>query len=392
MTLVALAALQIVAAAVLILRLLPGRRRHPPILPMPARARSVTIVVPTLNEARRLGPCLDGLTRQGAEVAEVLVVDSASTDGTREIVMSAAMRDARIRLVDDGPLPAGWVGKVWALESGLAEARSPWLLCVDADISPRPGLVGGVLAAATARRYDVLSLAPRFAGQGAWERWLQPALLTTLVYRVGAAGPSGEVSPERVMANGQCFLARREILLAHGGFTAARDSYSDDVTLARHLARRGVRVGFMDGSRLFDVRAYTSARETWREWGRSLDLKDSTSALRQWWDVLFLLLVQGMPIPMLAWLGWVAIRGAAWSAPMTALLVVNASLFSVRLMMSVALRRSYEKRGLPFWLSPLADPPAAVRILLSTLRRPSTWRGRAFVAEGVETAGAPVQR
>lgn len=379
MTLVALAALQLVAAVVLLLRLLPGRRRHPPIPPAGAPAGSVSVVLPTLNEARRLGPCIDGLMRQGAEVAEILVVDSASGDGTREIVAAAAVCDPRIRLVDDGPLPPGWVGKVWALERGLTEARSPWLLCVDADIAPRSGLVGGVVAAAARNGYEVLSLAPRFAGQGGWERWLQPALLTTLVYRVGAAGPSGEVGAERVMANGQCFLARRELLLEHGGFAPARESYSDDVTLARYLARRGVRVGFMDGSRLFDVRAYTSALETWREWGRSLDLKDSTNALRQWGDVLFLLLVQGVPVPVLAWLAWTAARGAPWGATMTALLAVNASLLAVRLMMCVALRRSYERRGLPFWLSPLADPLAALRIFLSTVRRPASWRGRSFV-------------
>lgn len=381
MMLAALAAVQVAALAILLARLLPGRRRHAPIPPGSAPAGSISVVLPTLNEARRIGPCLAGLARQGAEVGEIVVVDSGSTDGTRDIVALAARGDGRIRMVDDGPLPVGWVGKVWALERGLAEARSPWVLGVDADVEPRAGMAGGVLAAASRHRYDVLSLAPRFAGQGAGERWLQPALLTTLIYRVGAAGPSGEVNPERVMANGQCFLARREVLLANGGFAPARTSYSDDVTLARHLARRGVRVGFMDGSRLLDVRAYTSAAETWREWGRSLDLKDSTSALRQWGDVLFLLLVQGFPIPVLAGLTWAAARSGEWWPAATALLAVNAALIGVRLLMNVALRRSYERRGLPFWLSPLADPLAAIRIVLSTARRPRSWRGRSFVSD-----------
>src|SRR5690606_3915127 len=136
------------------------------------------------------------------------VVDSGSRDGTRAIVAEAVARDSRVRLIDDGPLPAGWVGKVWALECGLREARGRWLLGIDADTEPRPGLAGGVVTAADQAGYEVLSLAPRFAGQTAGERWLQPALLTTLVYRLGAAGGTrSDTAPDRVMANGQCFLA-----------------------------------------------------------------------------------------------------------------------------------------------------------------------------------------
>src|SRR5690606_29814134 len=121
----------------------------------------------TLDEAHRVGRCLDGLIAQGPEVAEILVVDSRSGDGTREIIADAAARDPRVRLVDDGPLPAGWVGKVWALECGLREANATWVLGVDADTSPRPGLAGGIVTAAEGAGYEVLSLAPRFAGQTA---------------------------------------------------------------------------------------------------------------------------------------------------------------------------------------------------------------------------------
>lgn len=374
-----LAGAQAAALALLLSRLMPGRRRRPPIAAATAAPGSVSVVVATLDEEHRLGRCMDGLLRQGPEVAEILVVDSRSGDGTRDIIADAARRDSRVRLVDDGPLPEGWVGKVWALECGLREATAPWVLGVDADTDPAPGLVGGIVAAAEGAGYDVLSLAPRFAGQGAGERWLQPALLTTLIYRVGAVGENDpDPDPERVMANGQCFLARRALLERHGGYAPARASFSDDVTLARYLARRGARVGFMDGSRLLDVRAYSSAREAWREWGRSLDLKDSTTTARQTADVIFLLLVQGLPVPVLAWLGWRTLTGAPPSAAHGALLAINASLLGVRIAMSVALRRSYERRGLPFWLSPLADPLAAVRILISSLRRPRRWRSRVY--------------
>ncbi|MEO8623922.1 MAG: glycosyltransferase family 2 protein, partial [bacterium] len=326
-----------------------------------------SVVVPTLNEAHRIGPCLDGLIAQGSSVREILIVDSGSVDDTPARVHTAMARDARVRLLRDTPLPDGWVGKVWALQYGLEHATSEWVLGIDADTIPHAGLAGGALAAAQSLRFDAVSFAPRFSVATPAVRWLQPALLVTLIYRFGAAGT--DVDSERIMANGQCFLARRQTLLDAGGYSSARASFSDDVTLARHLARAGLRVGFLDGSRLYDVRSYASAREAWREWGRSLDLKDSTSALAQWADVLFLAVVQGTPVPAL-------IACAFVSAPL--LLATSGALLLTRILLQRALAPSYELRGVAFWLSPLADPLAAFRILLSTLRRPTQWRGRTY--------------
>lgn len=332
------------------------------------------MVLATLNEARRIAPCLSGLHAQGAPLREVIVVDSHSSDGTDAIVRAMAARDARFRLVNDPPLGAGWVGKVWALQYGLGKASGEWVLGMDADTEPCPGMVAAVVMAAEAMRYDVVSFSPQFAGMTAAEQWLQPSMLLTLVYRSGAAGIA-DPPPDRVMANGQCFLARREVLLAHGGYEAARASWADDVTLARSLAARGVRVGFLDGARLYKVRAYDSVSHMWREWGRSFDLSDATTRLRQWGDVAFIALVQGIPwfVVAAAMLG----RLPAGAAPL-ALLRASQAVLVIRALMLVALRDSYERRTFAYWLSPLSDPLAAWRLLLSTVRRPTAWRGRSF--------------
>ena len=368
--LIALAAVQGAALLLLIARLLPGRHRAPPVAPSvscdPAHG-DVSIVVATLQEAARIGPCLEGLIAQGPIVREILVVDSGSTDGTTALVESAARRDPRIRLLRDDPLPAGWVGKVWALEHGLRHARGTWMLGIDADTIPDPGLAGGAVSAAAAAGYDAVSFSPRFRIVSAAERWLQPALLVTLVYRFGAAGTDAD--PERVMANGQCFLARRAMLLAEGGYASARTSFSDDVSLARNLARKGYRVGFLDGARLYDVRAYSGAREVWREWGRSLDLSDSTTPFRQWGDVALLLIAQGSALPGLL-LGLLL--------GVQPLLITSGSFVVIRVLLQFALAGSYARRGWAFWLSPLADPLAALRIALSTVHRPRRWRGREY--------------
>jgi dolichol-phosphate mannosyltransferase len=376
-----LAAVQALAFLVLSVRLWPGRRRLGPVEPVDeaSATAAISIVVATLDEAKRIAPCLEGLAQQGPIVREVLIVDSGSEDGTVDLVHGAMARDPRIKLLRDPPLPPGWVGKVWALQHGLAHATSEWILGIDADTVPHAGMAGGALAAARRHAYDAVSFAPRFRMSTAAERWLQPALLVTLIYRFGATGT--DFANDRVMANGQCFLARRQTLLDAGGYASARGSFCDDVTLARTLARAGRRVGFLDGSRLYDVRSYTSARETWREWGRSLDLKDASSSVRQWSDVIFLMVVQGTPVLALLLVALVSVfAGGDAVVAARPLLITSGALLAVRVMLQRALAPSYDRRGIPFWFSPLADPLAALRILLSTVRRPRQWRGRVYAA------------
>lgn len=361
--------MQGVAAVVLLRRLLPGMRRAPAVAPADAIDNtSVTVLVPTLNEAERLTPCLQGLARQGPPLVEVIVVDSDSTDGTADLVTDASRADPRVRLERDPPREPGWIGKVWALQHGLSLARGEWILGLDADTEANAGMVAGVVRAAQAHNLGLVSFSPMFAGQTSGERLLQPSLLASLIYRTGVPGPSPD--PERLLANGQCFLVRRAVLLAHGGYAAARASFADDVTLARHLARAGVRCGFLDGRRVFRVRSYRSAGEMWREWGRSVDLADATSALQQRVDLLFLLLVQGLPLPMLV---------AAIFTPLPAGLIgVNALLMSMRLVVLLATAMSYEARGIPYYASWLTDPAAWLRVAISTFRRPVRWRGRTY--------------
>lgn len=383
---VSLLLIQLPAAFLLLSRLMKGPGRRLPLLPQvttPEQLGAVSVVVPTLNERARLTPCLVGLSHQSYEVREIVVVDSRSTDGTPELVKTAQEKDPRFRLITDDPLPPGWVGRPWALHTGYLHSspHSEWILGMDADTQPQPGLVAGLIEAAQAEKFDLVSLSPQFILKYPGEWWLQPALLITLVYRFGPTGITSE-SPERVMANGQCFLCRREVLTQLDGYTSAGSSFCDDVTLARHAATRGFKVGFLDGAKVVKVRMYEGASETWNEWGRSLDLKDASSAGQLWSDVWLLLSVQGLPLPasllFLTYLGLGIISPSVMAAA-----GLNVFLLLIRFALLFAIAPSYDRTQASasswlFWLSPLADPLAVLRIFLSATQRPTRWRGRSY--------------
>lgn len=377
--------LQIPATGVLLSRLMKGRHRRPPLDPqlIPwGETGTVSIIVPTLNEAQRIGPCLAGLQQQTAEVREILVVDSQSQDGTPQLVQAAAQEDPRLRLITDDPLPPGWVGRPWALNTGFLHSspKSQWILGIDADTQPQPGLVGSLLKVAETEGYDLVSVGPQFIVKSVGELLLLPALVVGLVYRVGPPGTSPR-SRTQVMANGQCFLIRREVLAKLQGYAAAQGSFCDDVTLARYLADQGFKVGFLDGCRVLKVRMYEGALETWREQERTSALKDAVTGQQLWLDVGFLFCVQAMPLFVLGSLSVISL-GVAVGVGTSFWWGLNFLLVAMRLALLTAMSPSYNRDQAKFpwvfWLSPLADPVAWCRVFLSAITQPRQWRGRVY--------------
>jgi len=87
-------------------------------------AAPLTIVIPTLNAASQLPGCLAALTpgRFRDLIAEVIVVDGGSEDGTREAAAAAGCR-----LIEASK------GRGTQLRAGAEEAAGPFLLFLHAD-------------------------------------------------------------------------------------------------------------------------------------------------------------------------------------------------------------------------------------------------------------------
>lgn len=348
---------RLLATAVLLRRLSTGRFRHGPLAPgAPPVRGGVSVVIPARDEERRLAGALAPLAGE-RDVLEVIVVDDESSDRTAEVARSAGAT-----VVAGAPRPAGWAGKTWALQQGLRAARCEWVLFLDADTRPRPGLVAALVE--RAHSCDVMSAGPRFVCESAGERLLHPSLLATIAYRVGASDAAGRPPPvHRTILNGQCVVVRRAPFARAGGWERVKGFTTEDVALARSLRREGWSVGFADAADLLDVRMYEGARETWSGWGRSIIDPEVSDRRRLALDLVVVWACMALPV----------LRLLAGRADR-----LDALLLAVRLGMLRAQVRSYRPRGVAFWLSPLADPATAVRLTLSVLRPSRTWRGRTY--------------
>jgi dolichol-phosphate mannosyltransferase len=332
----------------------------------------VSVVLPVLNEDQRIADCLDGLIAQPEEVAEILIVDGGSTDGTQTIVERYRSRDARVRLIDASPVDKHWTGKAWGLHIGLANSspNSEFVLCIDADVRCSPQLVRSLLGHVERTGVATFSVATVQNLSGPAESFIHPALLTTLVYRLGSPGRATS-NPHQVAANGQCFLCPRALLLRTNAVQAAQKSLCEDITIARRLAECGEPVGFYESAGLVEARMYESWRDAWRNWPRSLAMRDQYFGWREALSLGGVLLMQGLPLPAL-------VVCAAAAVP-NGFAAVFAALFLLRVCVLVGVARAYRPRRWSYWLSPLLDLPVALRLICSAIARRQAWRGRRYV-------------
>lgn len=130
------------------------------------------------------------------------------------------------------------------------------------------------------------------------------------------------------------------------------------------MATEGAHVAFLDASEMLEVRMFESLGDTWRGWGRSLALPGVEPVGRQLFDLAVVLLAQALPLPRL-----LLRRGD----------LLDVALLAARCGTLAGTRSAYSRVDAAYWLSPLADVPAAIAIARGVMRRgKQVWRGRIY--------------
>ncbi|HQR35883.1 MAG TPA: glycosyltransferase family 2 protein [Blastocatellia bacterium] len=232
--------------------------------PSNSPSNAVSILIPARNEERNLPGCLDAALRQDATVAEILVYDDHSTDATASIVRDYAQRDPRVRLVPAVPLADGWCGKNFACAQLAQQARSEWMLFLDADARLTHGAAKRMATEATRRKLTFLSCWPGLTLFSFWERVLMPLLNFTVFTLFPAPLSLLRQDASLGLAHGACLLMHRATYHELGGHGAVRDQIFEDTRLAQLWRERGKRGLCLDGQDIVHVRMYDSLGDIWR--------------------------------------------------------------------------------------------------------------------------------
>lgn len=245
-------------------------------LPAPACWPAVCAVVPARNEAEVIERSLRSLLDQRYPGPfRVVLVDDHSEDETGAIArrLAEAHPDgARLAVERSDPLPPGWVGKMWAVHTGVARAAAhapdaEYLWLTDADVVHHPGNLDRLVRKAERDRLDLVSLMVLLHCRSGWERLLVPAF----VYFFQKLYPFPRINDPRSRvagAAGGCMLVHAAALARAGGIEAVRDAVIDDCALGARLKRGGaVWVGLTaeDAS----IRPYRGLGDIWDMVARS---------------------------------------------------------------------------------------------------------------------------
>ena len=174
---------------------------------------------------------------------------------------------ARLRVVATPVRPPGWVGKMWALETGVraagAEAAPEYWLLTDADVEHAPDNLRRLVAKAESERLDLVSLMVLLHAGSGWGALLVPAF----VYFFQKLYPFPRVNDPRsrtAAAAGGCVLVRSGALGRAGGIEALRSEVIDDCALGRNVSAAGRCVG--PGAQTRSIRALQESATSGTWW------------------------------------------------------------------------------------------------------------------------------
>ena len=223
----------------------------------------VSILVPARNEQHRiLEPCIRSILAQDYGNFEVIAVNDRSTDATGAILNTLAESNAQLRVIEGAELPAGWLGKPYAMQQAFNLARGEWILATDADMIFEPSVLRTAVDRTLKANGDALTLIPHFEAGSFWERVMIPTwswvfLMFTLFYRIH------DPKTDRAAGIGGFFLLRRAVLKRVGGYEALKDEVMEDLRLAEMVKRSRATLLIDRAPALIRTRMYQTFGEMW---------------------------------------------------------------------------------------------------------------------------------
>lgn len=223
----------------------------------------VSILIPARNEQDRvLEASIRSILAQDYGRFEAIAVNDRSTDATGAILERLAESDDRFRVIEGKELPSQWLGKPYAMQQALEQARGEWILATDADMIFHPAALRTAMDRTLSAKADSLTLIPHFEAGSLWERvmiptWAWVFLMFTLFYR------TDDPKTDRAIGIGGFFLIRRTVLDSVGGYEALKDEVMEDVRLAEKIKSSGGSLLCDQAPALIRTRMYRTFAEMW---------------------------------------------------------------------------------------------------------------------------------
>ncbi|HKW76721.1 MAG TPA: glycosyltransferase [Terriglobales bacterium] len=220
----------------------------------------VSVIVPARNEERKIRAALQSVLRLDYPDLEFIVINDRSSDQTGAILAEIAAEDARLQVLTITELPAGWLGKNYALYEGAKRASGKLLLFTDADVVMEPSTLARAVTYLSANHLQHLAAMPAVH---------LPTLLSRFFCSAFGVFFSGYLRPWRAkdaatrsfIGIGAFNLVTADAYKQSGSHRMIAMRPDDDIKLGKLLKKAGYRQEMVFGMGLITVEWYSSLRE-----------------------------------------------------------------------------------------------------------------------------------
>jgi GT2 family glycosyltransferase len=222
-------------------------------------AARYSVVVPNLNGAELLGPCLEAVSAQTVTGVEAIVVDNGSRDGSVALIRER-FPEARVLELGENR------GFAAAMNAGIEGAEAPLVAFLNNDAVPAPDWLAELErclerhAKAAAATSKLVSTADEATLDGAGDG-LTPSFLPFVRGHARADDGSWDAEIEVFGASGTASLWRADVLRELAGFDERFFAYYEDVDLSFRARLRGYELWYAPRSVASHRRGATAGGE-----------------------------------------------------------------------------------------------------------------------------------
>jgi chlorobactene glucosyltransferase len=229
----------------------------------------VSVLIPARNEEKNIRRCVMSLLESDYPRMEIMVLDDNSQDRTYEILERLSVGKVKLKVIRGKKLPPGWTGKNWSCHQLAQVARGDWFLFTDADTIHQPRSIAVALTSAKKAKAVFLTLIPGLTAKTWSEKLFMPiihfAFLVLVPFKLINYSQEARIS----LGIGPFLLVERDFYFSCGGHESVKDRIVDDIALARRVKGEKGKISIIDGTRIMNVRFYTSFKDVWKGFSKN---------------------------------------------------------------------------------------------------------------------------
>lgn len=215
----------------------------------------ITVVIPTLNEEKRLGNLLSSINSQTFRPAEIIIADSPkTTDNTRKIA-----KEMGARVVEGGIVALG-------RNNGAKAAKNEYILFFDADCKlPHEFFIGELFIYFQKMDLDICSTFVDFDK----EEMSGMTMINRVAPQMVSAGYNMlkrlNNATKQIMAEfGGCILIRKQVFEDLGGFMSTTEMIGEDYEFSKRAVKAGYKYQVLPLNIITSARRYNTPRKAIR--------------------------------------------------------------------------------------------------------------------------------